>query len=60
MGEEWVICKGYVAKADFFNIHLLYTGLGMVNVNCDDKKITPILFCKLGDRKCAIQILNLD
>lgn len=32
----------------------------MGNVNCDDKKTAPLLFCKLGDRKCAIQILNLD
>lgn len=32
----------------------------MGNVNCEDKKIAPILICKLGDRKCASQVLNLD
>jgi len=32
----------------------------MGKVNCDDKKIVPKLFRKLGDRKCASQILNLN
>ena len=32
----------------------------MSKVNCDDKKIAPLLFCTLGDRKSAIQVLNLD
>jgi len=60
MGDKWVIYKGYVAQAEFFNIHLIHTELYMGNVNCEDKKIAPILICKLGDRKCASQVLNLD